>query len=329
MGKTIGWGIVGLGNIAHSFAKDLALVPDGRLVAVASRNAEKAVEFGGQYGSNQCFGSYKELFENKEVDVVYIATPHTFHEELSIIAMNMGKNVLCEKPLGVNATQVKTMIAAANRNNVFLMEALWSRFNPAIQKVKQLISEGAIGKVGYLQADFAFPGLERSEEGRILNPALAGGSLLDIGIYPIFLAYLILGKPEKIRAASNFYKTGVEIQTSMIFEYSSAQAILYSGLTSKSEMRAEISGHTGTICLEPRWHETQAYSLTRDGDTQHFKITKTGKGYAHEIKEVHSCLRGGQKESELWSHANSLELIGIMDEIRDLTGISFPFEDKL
>ncbi len=329
MSNTIGWGIVGLGNIAHSFAKDLALVQDGDLVGVASRSLDKALEFGEQYGAAHCFGSYRELFECKEIDVVYIATPHTYHMELSIMAMDLGKHVLCEKPVGVNSTQVETMIAAAKRNNVFLMEALWSRFNPTIRKVKELISKGLVGEVTYLHADFAFHALDRSEEGRLLNPSLAGGSLLDIGIYPIFLAYLILGKPENILAASRFYKTGVEMQTSMIFEYTGGQAMLYSGLNSKSVMKAEICGSEGTIYLEPRWHETQAYSIDKEGEMQHFTIPKTGKGYTYEIEEVHSCLRAGQNESMLWSHTNSLDLIRIMDHIRELTGIAFPFENKL
>jgi predicted dehydrogenase len=242
------------------------------------------------------------------------------------MAMDNGKHVLCEKPFGIDSSQVEKMITAAKRNGVFLMEALWSRFNPAIKKAKQLILEGAIGQIGYLHADFAFYALERSEEGRLLNPALAGGSLLDIGIYPIFLAYFILGKPEQILAASNFYKTGVEIQTSMIFNYPSSQAILYSGLNSKSEMKAEISGSKGSVFLDPRWHETQGYAIEQDGNLQHFDLPTTGKGYANEIEEVHQCLRAGRTESKLWTLENSRDLMGIMDEIRSQAAISFPFE---
>lgn len=326
MDTKIGWGIVGLGNIAHSFAEDLALVGQGQLVAVASRSMEKAESFAEQYGSDYAFGTYQELFNCEEVDVVYIATPHTSHAELSIIAMNNGKHVLCEKPMGVNQEEVKRMVAKAKEKKVFLMEALWSRFNPSIVKVKQLVQEGVIGQISYLHADFAFFALERSEEGRLLNPALAGGSLLDIGIYPVFLSYLLLGLPQKVMATSKFYKTGVEIQTSMIFEYENAQAVLYSGLNSKSEMKAEISGSNGSVFLRPRWHETQGYTLEGDGDERHFDLPTTGKGYSHEIEEVHACLAHGQLESKLWSHNNSLELISLLDEIRKQTGIIFPFE---
>ena len=327
METKIRWGIAGLGNIAHKFAQDLQRVPGAVLTAVGSRNKEKADLFGKEYGAVHCYGSYSELFDSDEVDVIYIATPHTSHKDLSIKAMEAGKHVLCEKPFGINSRDTKAMIEAARENNVFLMEALWSRFNPSIVKVKKHIDKADIGQVVYLQADFAFYALNRNEEGRLLNPELGGGTLLDIGIYPIFLAYLILGKPEKIQASSNFYKTGVEIQTSMIFSYPDAQAILYSGLNSKSEMKAEISGTEGTIFLDPRWHETEGYTLESNGNKEHFDLPTTGNGYTYEIEEVNTCIGVGQLQSELWSHQNSLDLMALMDEVRALGGIKFPFEN--
>ncbi|WP_299536582.1 Gfo/Idh/MocA family oxidoreductase [Ulvibacterium sp.] len=327
MGDTIRWGIIGPGKIAHSFAKDLKLVSDGVLTAVASRDITKAELFAKEYNAKHAFGSYEELFNCVEVDAIYVATPHNLHAQWSISAMDHGKHVLCEKPMGVNLTEVKEMIASALQNQVFLMEALWSRFNPTIRKVKQLIDTGELGDIGYLHADFAFYGLDRSEEGRVLNPYLAGGSLLDIGIYPIFLAYTMLGKPKAIKATSKFYKTGVEIQTSMIFEYEKAQALLYSGLTSNSEMKAEIAGSKGSVFIHPRWHEAQGYSMEKDGTLDKFNLPTKGKGYTYEIKEVHSCLKSGKLESALWSHQNSLDLIGLLDEVRRLAGILFPFEE--
>ncbi len=326
MGDTIRWGIIGPGKIAHNFAKDLKLVSDGGLTAVASRNIEKAELFAKEYNAKHAFGSYEELFNCDEVDVIYIATPHTLHAQWSIMAMDHGKHVLCEKPMGVNLSEVEKMIASAKRNQVFLMEALWSRFNPTIRKVKQLIDAGELGVIGYLHADFAFYGLDRSEEGRVLNPNLAGGSLLDIGIYPIFLAYVMLGRPKSIKAASKFYKTGVEVQTSMIFEYEKAQALLYSGLTSNSEMKAEITGSKGSIFIHPRWHEAQRYSIAKDDSLESFDQPTKGKGYTYEIEEVHTCLKSGKLESDLWSHQNSLDLIGLLDRVRQLSGIVFPFE---
>lgn len=326
MKEKIGWGIVGLGNIAQKFADDLKLMAGGELIAVASRDIEKAKNFRALNNAKYAFGSYQELFNCKEVDVVYIATPHTSHAELSIKAMKHGRNVLCEKPMGINRGEVEEMIAVARENNVFLMEALWSRFNPSIRKVKDLLDDGIIGDIAYIHADFAFYALDRDESGRLLNPTLAGGSLLDIGIYPIFLAYLILGYPEKILATSKIHKTGVDIQTSMIFEYPSAQAILYSGLTSNSEMKAQISGSEGTVYLAPRWHETQGYSIEKNDEVEKVLLPKKGKGYEYEIEEVHRCLMKGELESKLWSLKHTYDLIRIMDDIRQQTGVVFPFE---
>ena len=326
MADKIRWGIVGPGHIAHSFAKDLQLMDDGALTAVASRSLDRANEFADVYGAEHRFGSYRELFASDTVDVLYIATPHTSHCELTIEALNHGKAVLCEKPMGIDADEVKRMIAAAQKNGIFLMEALWSRFNPSIVKVKQLIDKGELGDIAFLNANFGFYALDRDENGRLLNPDLAGGSLLDIGIYPIFLAYLILGKPDNIEAVSLFYKTGVEIQTSMVFEYPHAQATLASGLRSKMQMRAEIAGSKGSAFLHERWHETNGYSLEFDDVLEDFDLPTTGKGYTHEIVEVHECLRNGKLQSEKWSLQNSLDLVNLLDEVRNITGTTFPFE---
>lgn len=320
------WGIVGAGKIAHSFSKDLALVSGGMLNAVGSRSFQKAKEFADEYGAPHAFGSYDALFESDTVDVVYIATPHTNHAELAIKAMEAGKHVLCEKPIGINRPQVERMVKAAKTNKVFLMEALWSRFNPTIKAVKELVDSGEIGEVGYLYSDFAFYALDRDEKGRLLNPELAGGSLLDIGIYPIFLAYLMLGMPTDILAKVHFHETGVEKQCSIIFDYPNAHAMLYSGLTSDSEMKSEISGSKGSVFINPRWHEATSYTLVKDRETKTLELPKIGKGYGHEIEEVHQCLRSGALESEVWSHQNSLDLIFLMDTIRQKTGIKFPFE---
>lgn len=327
MADKIRWGIVGPGHIAHSFAKDLQLVADGELTAVASRNIDRANEFADEYGAEHRFGSYQELFASDVVDVLYIATPHTSHCNLTIEALNHGKAVLCEKPMGIDADQVKMMIASAKKNEVFLMEALWSRFNPSIVKVKALVDEGKLGDITYLNANFGFYALDRDEGGRLLNPDLAGGSLLDIGIYPIFLAYLILGKPDNIEAVSLFHKTGVEIQTAMIFEYPHAHASLVSGLRSKIQMRAEISGSKGSVFLHERWHETQGYSLEIDDAMELFNLPTIGKGYSHEIDEVHDCLRNGKLQSDRWSLQNSLDLVNLLDEVRSITGTTFPFEE--
>ncbi len=327
MGQNLRWGIIGLGNIAHKFVKDLQLVEGAMLTAVASRSIEKSKKFAIQYNVENAFGNYQELMESELVDVIYIATPHSFHASIAIEAMEKGKHILCEKPLGVNLNEVSEMINVAKKNNVFLMEALWTRFNPSIVKIKELLAEGKIGAIKYIHADFAFPALDRAEEGRLLNPDLAGGSLLDIGIYPIFLSYLLQGKPKAIQAFSKMYKTGIEMQTSMIFDFENAQAMLYSGLNSKSEMKATISGTNGNIFINPKWHETQGYSIEKGGEVTHYDLPTKGKGFYYEILEVQKCIKANKIESDLWSHQNSKDLISLIDEVRVKAGVIFPFEN--
>ncbi|MBC2840696.1 Gfo/Idh/MocA family protein [Robiginitalea sp. SC105] len=326
MVEPIRWGILGPGKIAASFARDLALVPGGQLAAVASRSADRAAGFAREFGAKRSYGTYEELAADPEVDVVYIATPHTFHMEHSLDMVRAGKNVLCEKPMGINAGEVRRLVDAARSQKVFLMEALWSRFNPALNEVAKRIQGGGLGRPAYLKADFAFAALDRDPEGRLLNPDLAGGSLLDIGIYPVFLAYWMLGLPSDFKAVAHFHETGVEKQIGLVFEYPEAIALLYSGLTSRSEMRAEISCEKGTVYIHPRWHETNGFDIDMEGELTTVEKPTLGKGYTHEIEEVHRCLLAGEKESSRWSLQNSLELHGLLDAIREECGIRFPGE---
>lgn len=325
MADPIRWGILGLGKIAHTFAADLALVPDARLQAVASRDPSKAKAFAEEHGAVAGYGSYSELLADPEVDVIYIATPHTHHLPHSIAAMEAGKHVLCEKPMGITLAEVQQQLDVARKKGVFFMEALWSRFNPALLDAVGRVHSGELGEVGYLKADFAFPALDRDPSGRLLNPALAGGSLLDIGIYPVFLAYWVLGLPDTIQVSVKFHDTGVEKQIAILMEYPGAMALLYSGLTSHSEMRAEISCSKGTLTIDPRWHETSGYTELGEPPI-HKPFPKRGKGYTYEVEEVHRCLRSGLKESPSWSHADSLALHGLLQQIRELAGIEFPSE---
>ncbi len=324
MNKKIRWGIVGLGNIAGKFAGDLALSSEATLVAVASRDSDKARHFSEQYGAKKAYGSYEALFEDPEVDVVYIATPHSFHHAQTLSALQGGKNVLCEKPLGINAAEVREMTDLASEKGLFLMEALWSRFNPGIQQVYNRVKSGEVGAVCYLRADFAFPALDRDPEGRLLNPALAGGSLLDIGIYPVFLAYLFLGIPNDIKVTAHFHTTGAEKQIAMIFDYDEAMAVLYSGFSSRSEMKAEISCESGSALLYPPWHHTERFQWQKDEEIKEVALPLKGSGYFYEIEEVHRCLRAGKQESGLWSWADSLALHSLLDRVRELADIDFP-----
>lgn len=326
MSEQIQWGILGPGKIASSFAKDLAMVSDARLAAVASRDLANAEAFAAEYGADRAYGSYAELLADPGVQAVYVATPHTHHCEHTLAALRAGKHVLCEKPMGINAREVQEMIDCAREQGVFLMEALWSRFNPALREAARLVKEGELGQLAYLKADFAFPGLDRDPNGRLLNPELAGGSLLDIGIYPIFLAYWLLGVPQSFQAVAKFHTTGVEKQIGLVFEYPDAIAMLYSGLSSKSEMRAELSCTGGNIYLLPRWHETDGFEIDVEGSGRRVELPTLGKGYTHEIREVHDCLSKGRTESADWTLADSLALHRLLDAIRERCSIRFPSE---
>ena len=192
--KNIQWGIVGLGNIAHQFCHDLLLVEEANIYAVASRSLNKAQEFGGKFQAEKAYGSYQELLNDPDVDIVYMATPHDSHMELSIAAMEAGKHVLCEKPIAINSNQAHKMIQASQKSQCFFMEAFWSRFNPSIVQSYQKVKEGILGEIKYINADFAFH--VGQPQYRMTDVTLGGGSLLDMGVYPIFLSYLILGIPK-------------------------------------------------------------------------------------------------------------------------------------
>ena len=321
------WGIIGLGNIAHQFVQDLQLVAGVKIVAAASRSLEKARSFADQYNIPQFYGSYNKLITDPEVDIIYIATPHDSHARLGIEAMEAGKHVLCEKPMAVNSSQVEEMIAAAKASGVFLMEAFWSRFNPSIREALDRIERGDLGEVNYVNADFTFF-RDDPDDSRMLNMDLAGGSLLDMGVYPVFLAYVVLGVPKAIRAISRPHTTGADLQTAAVFLYDHAMASMMSGFKSQSDMRARICGTLGSIFIEPIWHETQAYSFldNRTGQEVKIELPTRGKGFTYEIEECIHCIQAGLLQSSSWTWKNSLELIGITDKIRQQIGLQYPFE---
>ena len=322
----IKWGVVGCGRIAHKFVSDLALIDDAELTAVASRSLDKALKFAQKYNSVKAYGSYDELSLDTDIDLVYIATPHHSHAELSIQAMENGQHVLCEKPLSLNKKEAIAIIATSRRNNRFFMEALWTRFNPSFVEAKKRIDNDEIGQIKYINADFAFRS-EFSPEDRTANINLGGGAILDIGIYPAFLAYSLLGVPNQILAKSIFHKTATsDIQTSMIFHYDEAQAILYSSFESQSDMVARISGTQGQIHLNDRWHHANGYTLIKNDKEQKIEIPVLGLGYCHEIIECHKCLREDKLESSFWTHQNSLDLISILDDVRKQVGLKYPQE---
>lgn len=316
------WGIIGLGNIASQFAEDLVLIEEAELTAAASRDSVKADEFGKRFNAKKTYDSYDLLFEDQEVEIIYIATPHNSHAKLSIKALESGKHVLCEKPMSLSFKDAERMIEASKKHNKFFMEAFWTRFIPSVQDVLQKINNGLIGDINYLKADFAFHGSE-TENKRLFDKKLGGGALFDIGVYPLFLSYILFGNPKEIIAKAVKHKNDIDLQTSMILQYENAQSILHASIVSDSDMKALIAGTEGRIELNAPWFVADGYSIFKNEEETAFKLPVFGKGYTHEIIECHKCIQNNQIQSQLWSHNNSLDLSKIIDEIKMQIGLSF------
>ena len=320
--QKIKWGIIGLGNIANQFAADLKLLQDAELVAVASRNINKANEFAQQYNSSKAYDSYDALFEDENVDIIYIATPHNSHAELSIKALENGKHVLCEKPIALSYKDAVRMTEASKKHNKFFMEAFWTCFIPSVQDVLAKVNNGEIGAVNYIKADFAFIGNE-TEGSRLFSKNNGGGALFDIGVYPLFLSYIMLGIPKEIIAKSIFHKNEIDLQTSMILNYDNAHAVLHASIASESDMKSIISGTKGRIELNAPWFMANGYSIFKEEKESIFSLPNLGKGYSYEAIECHNCIRNNQIESKFWSHQNSLDLSKIVEEVKDQIGLEF------
>ena len=323
MHRKIKWGIIGLGKIANKLASDLLLSNHATLHGVASRSLEKAKAFGEKYQSAKYYSSYEELADDPEIDVIYVATPHTFHFENTMMCLKKGKGVLCEKPMGMNSHQVNTMLKEAKARDLFLMEGIWTRFIPATEKVLELIEQKQIGEVNFIRADFGFKG-DSNLEGRAYNKKLGGGSLLDIGIYPVYLSLLTLGMPTDIQAMARMTASNVDAYCSMLFDYeNSAKAILESTIEAKTPTEAYIYGSEGTIKLHSRFHHAKKITLSQNTKETVYDIEYTGNGYFHEIEEVNSCLLKGQKESAKLPLDLSLNLIHLLDEVRKKIGLTY------
>jgi predicted dehydrogenase len=323
MKNTINWGILATGWIADKFANALKVVPNAKILAVGSRNKEHAQKFAKDFDIPKFYGTYEELAADPDVDVIYVATPHPFHYENTIMCLNHNKAVLCEKPFGMDVGQVEKMISLAHQKNLFLMEAMWSRFIPAILKVKELIDNGILGEVIQLKSDFGmkFP---YDVNGRLFNKALGGGSLLDIGIYPVFIALFLMGLPDEIVSKAIIGKTDVDESMSIIFKYKNALANLACTAMANTPVETEVYGTKGRIKIHYMWFFATKISLTlNDGETQKMEFPHLRNGYEYEAIEVTNCLLKGEKESKIMSHEMSRQLIGLLDKIREQNGIVY------
>jgi predicted dehydrogenase len=333
MNTTFNWGIIGPGKIAHKFAQDISKMESARLSAVVSRSEERAMAFAKQYDAPHAYGQYEDFLKCPELDAVYIATPHSHHHTFTLMCLEAGIPVLCEKAFALNSQQAQEMVDMARQKGVFLMEALWTRFLPTTQKVLELLQSDAIGRVHSVKADFGFKA-PYDETGRLFNAELAGGALLDIGIYPVFLAYLLFGEPTAIKAAARIGQTGVDEEIGMVFQYATEEgqvnrmAHLHATLRASTKTEAFLYGEKGTLHWHTRWHEPSNFSIIgEDGRPQNHYFDWHNNGYAYEAQEVMRCIENGKTESELWTLDDTLGLMRILDQIRNEIGLRYPEEE--
>lgn len=326
MTKKIRWGILGCGKIANKFASDLRLVENAELAAIGGRDKIKSKEFAEKFHPKFTYNTYEELASSPEVDVIYVATPHGFHYENVMLCLKHNKAVLCEKAFALNTIQLKEMISLAKKQKVFLMEAFWTKFIPQYEKMMELIKAGTIGEVKLIQADFGFKAPEPKAQ-RLYDPALGGGSLLDIGIYPVFLAQTILGKPVEVQAMMTAYDTNVDEQIVMTLKFEKgALAVLSSTFAVDTPVEAVIAGTKGRIHMRNRFHNplgTMELIIEKEPPQPVEVFREDGFGYQFEARHVGECLRKGLSESPIMSHADSLLLMETLDEIRKVCGIKY------
>ena len=329
MGKTYNWAILGCGKIARKFAGDLKLCTNARLYATASRSLENAQSFASELGFEKAYGSYKEMVNDPAVDVVYIASPHSHHCEHALLCLNHKKAVLCEKAFALNSGEVNLMIEASKRNNTFLMEAFWTRFQPSFLKAMEIIRSGELGALKMVRSDFAF-NAEYNPEKRLYNVNLGGGSLLDIGIYPIFMSLMALGKPSEIKTLAKFCPTGAEESIMMSFSYPGGEiASLVSSFASYSSTQTEFSFENGFIRLNRRFYTPTSLTYWKNWEDEKIITFEKGKGFGYELEAMHvmECLDAGKTESDQMPLKLSSDLIEIMDWVRKDAGIVFPSHD--
>ncbi len=318
--RKLRWGILGTGRIAGTFAEALAALPEVELAAVGSRSAEGAKAFAAKHHAARTHASYEALARDPELDAVYVATPHPFHREHAILCLRAGKAVLVEKPFAMNEREALEMVEVARKEKRFLMEAMWTHFLPAVERAFELVRAGAIGELLLLQADFGFRA-PFDPKGRLFDPALGGGSLLDVGVYPVSLATRLLGEPARIQSSAVLGRSGVDEQAAMLLEYAGGrQALLSSSIRTETGHAAVLSGSEGRLRIEAPFWKSQRLTLKDEAIELPFR----GNGYPHQALEVARCLVEGQLESPRMSHAFSLSVLRTLDAIRRPWGLRYP-----
>ena len=321
------WGILGPGGIAQAFAKDLTFIEGHTIGAVGSRSITNAQSFANTFGGT-AYGSYEELVADSSIDAIYVATPHPAHHDNVIMALNAGKPVLCEKPFAVNAKQAQAMVDAAAKNEVALMEAMWARFLPHYAKVREIVASGVLGPILSIHADH---GQRLADQGiaRLVDPQLAGGALLDLGIYPISFAHMILGNPSTITSTAVMTDRGVDAQTSMIFNYDNgAQAVLTTTMIEQTPCRAVVAGLHGWLEIDRTFYNPAIMRvILNDGSVTEYPSAYTGHGLREQAESFKQIVQSGAVESKVLTWKDTVDIMKSMDTVRSQIGLKYPFED--
>lgn len=321
------WGILGPGGIAKAFATDLKLLDGHSVAAVGSRTLKNAQDFANTFGGT-AYGSYEALVADPSIDAIYVATPHPAHKDNVVLALNAGKPVLCEKPFAVNAKEVQEMVAAAQKNNVAMMEAMWSRFLPHYAQVREIVASGVLGKILTVHADH---GQRLADQNivRLVEPALAGGALLDLGIYPVSFAHMVLGNPTKITASGVLTDKGVDAQTSMIFDYADgAQAVLNTTMIEQTPCRAVVAGVDGWLEIDRVFYTPTSMRVTLfDGSVTEYPTNYTGHGLREQAEAFKKLVQSGHTQSDILNWKDTVDIMQTLDSVRSQIGLRYPFEN--
>lgn len=321
------WGILGTGKIARRFMQAAFYVPEAQVVAVGSRSQATANQFGAQFGVPKRYGSYDALLADPEVEIVYVATPHSLHAENTLAALQAGKHVLCEKPFTLNAAQAEQVIHAARASGKFVMEGMWTRCFPVVREIVRRLQAGELGEVRVVIADFGFRA-PFDPASRLFAPELGGGALLDVGVYPVALAFMVLGAPKQTLSTATLGSTGVDELCSIVFTYENgAHALLSASLRADTPKQAHICGTNARITIpEPWWKPSEAYLIRTDGTTEHLLYPYEGDGLQFEIRHVHDCLRQRLTESPWMPLDETLAIMRVLDTLRAQWGVRYPGE---
>lgn len=328
MKDKVRWGILGPGNIANRFAEGIRAVPDAELLAVASRDIARANAFADRWSVARRYGSYDDLVADADVDAVYVSTPHPFHAPCSLLAIKAGKAVLCEKPFTVNAHEAREVVEAAREKGVFVMEAMWTRFFPLMRRLRDMAAAGEMGEVLMVQADFGFRA-GFNPEGRLFNPALAGGGLLDVGVYPLSLAVMLLGVPNRVSGLARLGETGVDELAAFTLGFpSGGLASLTTGVRVSTPHEAFICATEGSAHIPAPWWVPEKMTVRVGRRTVEYSEPKLASGFEYEIAEASRCIREGLRESPVLPLDETVAIVDVMDQLRAIWGVRYPMEEE-